>query len=164
MAGQPAPPPPPERTRQRQRLNNALLRGNQWLYNNSWTYTTTSSATLPFSVLIAEDRKEFGTNDDTHAKGMGLIIVLITVLVGGILARPLAWKVLHAIPMKNVRTKTWILIWIYWNHPKNSEFPLKVTSALTRPFPVQTKNIYIHLGKFAFAAIFLWWKVGESAE
>lgn len=46
---------------------------------------------------------------------------------------------------------------------QNDEFPLKVTSALTRPFPVQTKK-YLHLGKFAFAAIFLWWKVGESVE
>lgn len=64
----------------------------------------------PFSVLIAEDGKEFRTNDDTHAKGVGLIIVLITVLVGGILARPPAGKVLQAIPMKNGRTKTWILI------------------------------------------------------
>ena len=26
---------------------------------------------------------------------------------------------------------------------QNDEFPLKVTSALTRPFPVQTKNVYI---------------------
>ena len=71
-------------------------------------YTTTSSAPGigigPFSVLIAEDRKEFRTNGDTHAKGMGLIIVLITVLAGAILARPPAWKVLQAIHFKDVGT------------------------------------------------------------
>ena len=145
--------------------NNSWIRSYFWkggcdIHHNVFSNAPSND---PFSVLIAEDRKEFGTNDDTHAKGMGLIIVLITVLVGGILARPLAWKVLHAIPMKNVGTKTWILIWIYWNHPKIMSSLLKWRLHWQDHFPFKQKNIYIwensHLPRY-----FLWWKVGESAK
>lgn len=116
----------------------------------------------PFSVLIAEDRKEFGTNNDTHAKGMGLIIVLITVLLGGILARPLAWKVLHAIPMKNVRTKTCILMWIYWNHPKIMSSLLKWRLHWQDHFPFKQK-IFIS-GIIRICRDIFVVGVGESAE
>ena len=71
-------------------------------------------------------------------------------------------KVLQAIPMKNVRTKTWILIWIYWNHPKMMSSLLKWHLHWQDHFPFKQK-MFIS-GKIRICRDIFVVGVGESAK